>query len=84
MAGCSAPRRRPSGPAIAPPQGLLSVVAPDSVKSVTLKAGATTKAASFEVEVGVGFMSGILRVYAKNQVALDPGGAGRAVHAANG
>ena len=48
---------------------LLSVLAPDSVKSVTLKAGATDKAATFEVEVGAGFTSGTLRVYAKNQVA---------------
>lgn len=44
---------------------LLSVVAPGPV-SVTLKAGATTKTAPFEVEVGVGFTSGTLRVYAKN------------------
>ena len=48
---------------------LLSVVAPGSVTSVTLQPGPTAKAASFKVEVGAGFTSGTLRVYAKNQAA---------------
>ena len=47
----------------------LDIVAPGSVTSVTLKPGATDKAATFEVEVGAGFTSGTLRVYAKNQAA---------------
>ena len=47
----------------------LSVVAPGSVTSVTLQPGFTAKAASFKAVLDAGFTSGILRVYAKNQVA---------------